>query len=447
MAHSQAINSLQVELEAVRWGEREEQLRREHDATLHLAYIELAEYRASHMHDNSEYDAHVVHITVLQKALKERDELLRRSEADLVAAREEARERGTETERLGTEAAELRANMRDLFTNQEVQQTEVDNLRHEVLELQQRLQEANACCEETGNSLEQQTDFLKAELGVSRAEEAARAQEVVQLQHTLQHTDAEMECMHGQIAGLQHQLKESEGHVQALGMEKAQQQDAHRKEACELATGLEEVRLTLTDAFKQFERNSKKAQEDEDTITRLKEELKASKEELAASEAERASAQPELSTPQQGLSALQDQLTTSQAENEDTLRQLFERSQELGSLHAGILWYQRMLAELHTELEQYRENAQIGRSQLQHLDMLRQQSEAEVSTLHSHVADKDSPYSLNRLLGKVLLVSSTYEGRHGTQGGDWPAPCLAAFVSPVVVFTHRTRYSFEAGSI
>ncbi|XP_075923073.1 uncharacterized protein LOC142924556 [Petromyzon marinus] len=173
-----------------------------------------------------------------------------------------------------------------------------------------------------GNSLEQQTDFLKAELGVSRAEEAARAQEVVQLQHTLQHTDAEMECMHGQIAGLQHQLKESEGHIQALGMEKAQQQDAHRKEACELATGLEEVRLTLTDAFKQFERNSKKAQEDEDTITRLKEELKASKEELAASEAERASAQPELSTPQQGLSALQDQLTTSQAENEDTLRQV-----------------------------------------------------------------------------------------------------------------------------
>nr|XP_032801043.1 centrosomal protein of 85 kDa-like [Petromyzon marinus] len=194
-----------------------------------------------------------------------------------------------------------------------------------------------------------------------------------------------MECMHGQISGLQHQLKESEGHVQALGMEKAQQQDAHRKEACELATGLEEVRLTLTDAFKQFERNSKKAQEDEDTITRLREELKASKEELAASEAERASAQPELSTPQQGLSALQDQLTTSQAENEDTLRQLFERSQELGSLHAGILWYQRMLAELHTELEQYRENAQIARSQLQHLDMLRQQSEAELIEKNEHL--------------------------------------------------------------
>lgn len=49
-------------------------------------------------------------------------------------------------------------------------------------------------------------DFLKAELGVSRAEEAARVQEVVQLQHTLQHTDAEMDCMHGQIVRLQHQV-------------------------------------------------------------------------------------------------------------------------------------------------------------------------------------------------------------------------------------------------
>lgn len=82
--------------------------------------------------------------------LKERDELLRHSEADLVAAREVARECGAEAERLGTEAAELRVNMHDLFTNQEVQQTEVDTLRHEALELQQRLQEANACCEETG---------------------------------------------------------------------------------------------------------------------------------------------------------------------------------------------------------------------------------------------------------------------------------------------------------
>ncbi|XP_061404366.1 uncharacterized protein LOC133340282 [Lethenteron reissneri] len=93
-AHSQAINSLQAELEAARRGEREaeersvhdakaasselaeftlrterlqEQLRNEHEETLNLARMELAEYRASHTHADSEYDAHVVHIAVLQK--------------------------------------------------------------------------------------------------------------------------------------------------------------------------------------------------------------------------------------------------------------------------------------------------------------------------------------------------------------------------------------------
>ncbi|XP_061404495.1 spindle assembly abnormal protein 6 homolog [Lethenteron reissneri] len=178
-AHSQAIDSLQAELEAARRGEREaeersvhdakaasselaeftlrterlqEQLRHEHEETLNLARMELAEYRASHTHADSEYDAHVVHIAVLQKELKERDELLRRSEADLVVAQEVARERGTEAERLGAEAAELSVTVRDLYANQEVQQTKVDTLRDQALELQQRLQETNTCFEETGGS-------------------------------------------------------------------------------------------------------------------------------------------------------------------------------------------------------------------------------------------------------------------------------------------------------
>ncbi|XP_061436329.1 spindle assembly abnormal protein 6 homolog [Lethenteron reissneri] len=197
--HSQAIDSLQAELEAARRGEREaeersvhdanaasselaeftirterfqEQLRQDHEETLNLARMELAEYRASHTHADSEYDSHVVHIAVLQKELKERDELLQRSEADLVVAQEVAQERGTEAERLGAEAAELSATVRDLYANQEAQQTEVDTLRHEALELQQRLQETNTCFEETANSLEQQherAELSQAELVAMQA--------------------------------------------------------------------------------------------------------------------------------------------------------------------------------------------------------------------------------------------------------------------------------------
>ncbi|XP_061404497.1 uncharacterized protein LOC133340369 [Lethenteron reissneri] len=185
--------------------------------------------------------------------LKECDELLRRSEADLVVAQKVAREHGIEAERLGAEAAELSVTVRDLYANQEVQKTEVDTLRDEALELQQRLQETNTCFEETANSLEQhheraelsqaelvamkarlgehkvecermlqnekcrareeldntrgKMEFIKAELEVSRAEEAATAQEVVRLQYTVHHADAEMNFMRGQIDGLQHQMR------------------------------------------------------------------------------------------------------------------------------------------------------------------------------------------------------------------------------------------------
>ncbi|CAM9804492.1 unnamed protein product [Lampetra planeri] len=205
---------------------------------------------------------HQLEIHRSEEKLKERDELLRRSQADLVVAQEMAREHGTEAERLGAEAAELSVTVRDLYANQEAQQTEVDTLRHEALELQQRLQETNTCFEETANSLEQQheraelsqeelvamqarlgehkaecermlqnekrraeeeldntrgkMEFIKAELGVSRAEEAAAAQEVVRLQYAVHYADAEMNFMRGQIDGLQHQLFENNNQMGSL---------------------------------------------------------------------------------------------------------------------------------------------------------------------------------------------------------------------------------------
>ncbi|XP_061404247.1 restin homolog isoform X1 [Lethenteron reissneri] len=388
-AHSQAIDSLQAELEAARRGEQEaeersvhdakaasselaeftlrterlqEQLRHEHEETLNLARMELAEYRASHTHADSEYDAHVVHIAVLQKELKERDELLRRSEADLVVAQEVARERGTEAERLGAEAAELSVTMRDLYANQEVQQTEVDTLRDEALELQQRLQETNTCFEETANSLKQQheraelsqadlvamqarlgehkvesermlqnekrraqeeldntrgkMEFIKAELGVSRAEEATTAQEVVRLQYTIHHADAEMNFMRGQIDGLQHQLIENNnqtGSLQAgiLGYQ------------------------------------------------RMVAELHAA-----------------LAPSHENLQSLHVQLQDLQVVHQQSEAKLIDRNWQLESLQAEIQWYERVVVELHAELAPYRDNSQSTHSEQQRL-----QSEVELPTV------------------------------------------------------------------
>ncbi|XP_061404496.1 coiled-coil domain-containing protein 68-like [Lethenteron reissneri] len=391
-AHSQAIDSLQAELEAARRGEREaeersvhdakaastastelaeftlrterlqEQLRHEHEKTLNLARMELAEYRASHTHADSEYDAHVVHIAVLQKELKERDELLRRSEADLVVAQEVARERGIEAERLGAEVAELSVTVRDLSANQEVQQTEVDTLRDEALELQQRLQETNACFEETANSLEQQheraelsqaelvamqarlgehkvecermlqnekcraqeeldntrgkMEFIKAELGVSRAEEAATAQEVVRLQYTVHHADAEMNFMRGQIDGLQHQLIEN------------------NKQLGSLQAGILGYQRVVG--------------------------------ELHAA----------LAPSNENLQSLHAQLQDLQVLHQQSEAKLIDRNWQLESLQAEIQWYQRVVVELHAELAPYRDNRQSAHSEQQRL-----QSEVELPTV------------------------------------------------------------------
>ncbi|CAM9710375.1 unnamed protein product [Lampetra fluviatilis] len=387
--HSQAIDSLQAELEAARRGEQEaeersvhdakaasselaeftlrterlqEQLRQEHEETLNLARMELAEYRASHTHADSEYYAHVVHIAVLQKKLKERDELLRRSQADLVVAQEMAREHGTEAERLGAEAAELSVTVRDLYANQEAQQTEVDTLRHEALELQQRLQETNTCFEETANSLEQQheraelsqeelvamqarlgehkaecermlqnekrraqeeldntrgkMEFIKAELGVSRAEEAAAAQEVVRLQYTVHHADAEMNFMRGQIDGLQHQLIEN------------------NKQLGSLQAGILGYQRVVA--------------------------------ELHAA----------LAPSHENLQNLHAQLQDLQVLHQQSEAKLIDRNWQLESLQAEIQWYERVVVELHAELAPYRDNRQSA-----HAEQQRLQSEVEDAAL------------------------------------------------------------------
>ncbi|XP_075924776.1 uncharacterized protein LOC142925612 [Petromyzon marinus] len=58
--------------------------------------------------------------------------------------------------------------------------------------------------------------------------------------------------------------------------------------------------------------------------------------------------------------------------------QLIEKNEHLGSLQAGILGYQRVVAELHAELAPCQENLQSIHFQLQDLQVLHQQSEAKL---------------------------------------------------------------------
>ncbi|CAM9805915.1 unnamed protein product [Lampetra planeri] len=150
-------------------------------------------------------------------------------------------------------------------------QAELEAARRGEQEAEERsVHDAKAASSELA---EGKMEFIKAELGVSRAEEAAAAQEVVRLQYTVHHVDAEMNFMRSQIDMLQHQL--------------------------------------------------------------------------------------------------------------------FENNKQLGSLQAGILGYQRVVADLHAELAPSHENLQSLHAQLQDLQVLHQQSEAKASAQHS--ASQRSP--------------------------------------------------------
>ncbi|XP_075925836.1 uncharacterized protein LOC142929143 isoform X2 [Petromyzon marinus] len=238
----------------------------------------------------------------------------------------------------------------------------VDNLRHEALELQQRLQQTNACFEETANSLEQQyeraelsqaelvamqaqlgehkvecertlqnekrrareeldntrskIEFIKAELGVSRAEEAATAREVVQLQYTVHHADAEMNFMRSQIDGLQHQLIEN------------------NKQLGSLQAGILGYQRVVADLH------------------------------------------AELAPSRENLQSLHTQLQDLQVLHQQSEAKLIDRNWQLESLQAEIQWYERVVVELHAELAPYRDNRQSACSEQQRL-----QSEVELPTV------------------------------------------------------------------
>ncbi|XP_061404341.1 spindle assembly abnormal protein 6 homolog isoform X2 [Lethenteron reissneri] len=360
--HSQAIDSLQAELEAARRGEREaeersvhdanaasselaeftirterfqEQLRQDHEETLNLARMELAEYRASHTHADSEYDSHVVHIAVLQKELKERDELLQRSEADLVVAQEVAQERGTEAERLGAEAAELSATVRDLYANQEAQQTEVDTLRHEALELQQRLQETNTCFEETANSLEQQHQLAE----LSQAE-------LVALQARLGEHKVECERMlQNEKCRAQEELDNTRGKMEFI--------------KAELGVSRAEEAATAQEVLIENNKQLGSLQAGILGYQRMVAELHAA-----------------LGPSHENLQSLHAQLQDLQVLYQQSEAKLIDRNWQLESLQAEIQWYERVVVELHAELAPYRDNRQSAHSEQQHL-----QSEVELPTV------------------------------------------------------------------
>ncbi|XP_061404493.1 uncharacterized protein LOC133340366 [Lethenteron reissneri] len=186
---------------------------------------------------------------------------------------------------------------------------------HKV-ESERMLQNEKRRAQEELDNTRGKMEFIKAELGVSRAEEATTAQEVVRLQCTVHHADAEMNFMRGQIDGLQHQLIENNNQLGSLQAG---------------ILGYQRVVAELHAA---------------------------------------------LAPSHENLQSLHVQLQDLQVLHQQSEAKLIDRNWQLESLQAEIQWYERVVVELHAELAPYRDNSQSAHSEQQRL-----QSEVELPTV------------------------------------------------------------------
>ncbi|CAM9805565.1 unnamed protein product [Lampetra planeri] len=94
---------------------------------------------------------------------------------------------------------------------------------------------------------------------------------------------------------------------------------------------------------------------------------------------EKCRAEEELDNTRGKMEFIKAELEVCRAEAAAAQEVLFENNKQLGSLQAGILGYQRVVAELHAVLAPSNENLQSLHAQLQDLQVLHQQNEAKVS--------------------------------------------------------------------
>lgn len=87
--------------------------------------------------------------------MQKRDNLLRRSEADLLEARETLRSRAVEVERQAAAARGLEADVQRARREGQQREAECGSLRTQLMTLREELKEAQGCCRDTGRRITQ----------------------------------------------------------------------------------------------------------------------------------------------------------------------------------------------------------------------------------------------------------------------------------------------------
>ncbi|XP_055069102.2 uncharacterized protein pmfbp1 isoform X2 [Misgurnus anguillicaudatus] len=273
-----------------------------------------------------------------EQSIQKRDTLLRRSEADLLQAREKIQGKAAEAERQVVSARGLEASLQRAKKEKRQKEKECASLRIQLMKLREELKEAQTSCRDTAQELARQqerSELLERGQRVAQEQLTERVTEVVRGEKTQRRLQAELRRLTDKVENLEKELQDSRRLVERLQSEMLNAQ----QEATRLQKEKQQIQEELTISRESFSALQSKLSEQERLLITLQERISELHSAARRLQEEEANSQIQL------------QLCRKELETRDTQAQ--KHNQEMSTLQATV-------SKLTLDLEQEKEKGRQG---------------------------------------------------------------------------------------
>nr|XP_055069117.1 trichohyalin isoform X4 [Misgurnus anguillicaudatus] len=273
-----------------------------------------------------------------EQSIQKRDTLLRRSEADLLQAREKIQGKAAEAERQVVSARGLEASLQRAKKEKRQKEKECASLRIQLMKLREELKEAQTSCRDTAQELARQqerSELLERGQRVAQEQLTERVTEVVRGEKTQRRLQAELKRLTDKVENVEKELQDSRRLVERLQSEMLNAQ----QEATRLQKEKQQIQEELTISRESFSALQTKLSEQERLLITLQERISELHSATRRLQEEEANSQIQL------------QLCRKELETRDTQAQ--KHNQEMSTLQATV-------SKLTLDLEQEKEKGRQG---------------------------------------------------------------------------------------
>ncbi|XP_065117551.1 uncharacterized protein pmfbp1 isoform X2 [Paramisgurnus dabryanus] len=273
-----------------------------------------------------------------EQSIQKRDTLLRRSEADLLQAREKIQGKAAEAERQIVSARGLEASLQRAKKEKRQKEKECASLRIQLMKLREELKDAQTSCRDTAQELARQqerSELLERGQRVAQEQLTERVTELVRGEKTQRRLQAELKRLTDKVETVEKELQDSRRLVERLQSEMLNAQ----QEATRLQKEKQQIQEELTISRESFSALQTKLSEQERLLITLQERISELHSATRRLQEEEANSQIQL------------QLCRKELETRDTQAQ--KHNQEMSTLQATV-------SKLTLDLEQEKEKGRQG---------------------------------------------------------------------------------------